>query len=356
MRIAVVCGGTGGHVLPGLATARVLVERGHSVTLWLGGREVESMSAGDWDGPVERVRAAGFDAGLSLRSASSALRLVGACAASHKRMRAARPDVVLAMGSYASVGPVVAARLLRIPVVLHEANAVPGRAVSLLSRFAAAIAVTFDSARRYLAGAPVVPTGLPLRDGLPSADSLDGIAGNRFTILVMGGSQGARALNERVPAALAELRRRGADFTVIHLAGVKDEAAVRRKYEEAEVDSRVYGFLGDIGRAYASASLAICRAGAGTCAELAVCGVPALLVPLPAARRGHQLANARELEAAGGADVLPQKDLDEARLVHYMEEIMADPDRLKRMQDAMKSAAGRDAAPKLADLVERTAS
>jgi len=342
-------------VLPGLATARLLVARGHELTLWMGGREVESLSAHGWTGPIVQVRAAGFEKGLSFRSVPAALRLLGSCVVSYRRMRADRPDVLLAMGSYASVGPAVAARLLRIPVVLHEANAVPGRAVSLLSRFASAAGVVFESVRTHLHRVPVTVTGLPLREDLISTGRIDGLDPGRFTILVMGGSQGAHALNEKVPSALAELQRSGASFQVIHLAGAKDEATVRSAYEVAGVEHHVCGFLQDIGRAYASATIAVCRAGAGTCAELAAVGLPALLVPLPAARRDHQLANARELEAVGGVDIALERDLDTAWLVNYLKKIMADHSRLDKMKAALKNFAVENAAEKLADLVESTA-
>jgi UDP-N-acetylglucosamine--N-acetylmuramyl-(pentapeptide) pyrophosphoryl-undecaprenol N-acetylglucosamine transferase len=129
MKVAVACGGTGGHVFPGLATARELLSRGHEVTLWMTGRETEQSALRDWDGPVVQVPARGFPSGISLRSLQTAWKLAQAVRQCRKRMRQDRPDVLLAMGSYASVGPCAAARLLGVPIVLHEANVIPGRAV-----------------------------------------------------------------------------------------------------------------------------------------------------------------------------------------------------------------------------------
>ena len=149
MNIAVACGGTGGHIFPGLATARVLQARGHAVTLWLAGRDVEACSVADWPGATVHIRASGFPSGLSLRSVASVWRMAAAVATAWRRLRETQPDVLLCMGSYASVGPCLAARMLGIPVVLHEANAVPGRAISLLVRFASRVAVGFDEARPW---------------------------------------------------------------------------------------------------------------------------------------------------------------------------------------------------------------
>ena len=136
------CGGTGGHVFPGLATARELLSRGHEVTLWLTGRDTEQSARKDWDGPVVEVPARGFPSGLSFRSLQTAWKLAQAVGQCRAQMRRSRPDVLLAMGSYASVGPCGAARLLGVPIVLHEANVIPGRAVRLFSRSAAAVAAS----------------------------------------------------------------------------------------------------------------------------------------------------------------------------------------------------------------------
>ena len=355
MKIAVVCGGTGGQVLPGCVTARALAARAHDVTLWLGGRDVESMSAGGWTGRIVRVRAAGFDTGFSLRAVSTTARLLAAGAVSYRRMRGDPPDVVLAMGGYASVGPVLSARRLGVPIVLHEANAVPGRAIAFLSRFATRVAIAFESARSHFPKVPVTFTGFPVREGLADAGRIEGLDPSCFTILVMGGSQGAHALNEIVPRALVQLRRQGASFQVIHLAGMKDQAGVITVYENAGIVHRVYGFTEDIGKAYGSASVAISRAGAGSCSELAVCRVPALLVPLPGARRDHQLANAREIEGTGGADLVLQKDLTEAWLVKYMEAVITNPSRLEKMRTALRGFDILKAGEKLADVIEETA-
>ncbi len=354
MKVAIACGGTGGHIFPGIAVGEELRARGHEVTLWLGARAVEDLSTAAWDGPVERIVAAGFPSGLSFRTIGVVLRLLKAVGACRQRMRAARPDVVLAMGSYASVGPGLAARMLGIPLVLHESNAVPGKAVLFLSRYASAVALGFERAESYFTGRRRVVTGFPFRKRLAGVTPLDGIDPERFTIVVMGGSQGAHALNVTVPDALCEAAREGIALQVIHLSGPADEADVRARYESGGVPAQVYGFLKDMGAAYAAADLAICRAGAATCAELTLCRVPALLVPLPWAAHDHQNENARAMAVAGGADVMGQDDLSVDALLAYIDRCVQDPSYLAQKRVALGQAEGGDAVERVCDLIEET--
>jgi UDP-N-acetylglucosamine--N-acetylmuramyl-(pentapeptide) pyrophosphoryl-undecaprenol N-acetylglucosamine transferase len=322
------------------------------VTLWLGGRGVEDRSAATWEGPVERVKASGFPSGLSLRTITVALRLAVTVVECRCRMRRARPDAVLAMGGYASVGPGLAARMLGIPLVLHESNAIPGKAVLFLGRYAQVVALGFERAEAYFTGRRRVVTGFPLRTDLRDVAPLDGLDPHRFTVLVMGGSQGAHALNVTVPDALCAAVRQGQALQVIHLSGAADEAEVRAKYDAAGVPARVFGFLKEMGAAYAAADLAICRAGAATCAELTCCRLPSLLVPLPWAAHDHQRENARAMSVAGGADVMEQDELSADSLVPYLERCVQEPGFLEQKRTALGEASGDDAVELLCELVE----
>jgi UDP-N-acetylglucosamine--N-acetylmuramyl-(pentapeptide) pyrophosphoryl-undecaprenol N-acetylglucosamine transferase len=355
MNIAVACGGTGGHVFPGIAAARALTKRGHVVTLWLAGAEAEADSVHGWDGAVEGVRAAGFRTGVSPASVAAAWRLLAAVFICRRRMRRNRPDAVLGMGSYACFGPVLAARSLGVPVVLHEANAIPGRAVRLLAPLARAVAVAFAAAAEHLPRAKTVVTGFPLRPDLGGRFEDGLLAPGLFTVLVMGGSQGAQRLNEIATAAIIGLHQQGGRIQVVHLSGRRDDERVRTAYATAGVPHLVFSFLGEMGQAYSAADLAISRAGAASCTELAACGVPSLLVPFPWARGDHQAANAREMARAGGADVMLQQDLTVERLTEHLRRCLAEPERLARMRSALKTAAVADGAERLADLVERAA-
>ncbi len=256
------------------------------------------------------------------------------------------------MGSYASVGPVLAARLCGIPVVLHEANAVPGRAISFLSRFAERIGISFEAAAKHLPPDRTCMTGFPLRNILQRVAH---VPGDAFTLLVMGGSQGAHVLNETVPKAIEELAAEGARLHVIHLAGIRDADEVEKRYRAADISAEVHAFASDMAAIYAAADFAIARAGAATCTELAICRVPALLVPLPNAPRDHQALNAMAMSADGGMAMHPQQDLTVDWLVGYLTKLMNSPDAIAEMRVKLEGTVPADAAVRLACLVEQAA-
>lgn len=351
LHIAIACGGTGGHIFPGLATARVLRERGHHVTLWLAGKDGENTALQGWEGRIITIPSEGFQFG-AFRSVLTALRIARAVFRCWRIMLRHQPDVVLAMGSYASIGPCLAARLHGIPYILHEANAVPGRAVKLLAPKARAIAICFEETRYHLKGMNAVSAGMPLRPEIkpseihtPSSD---------FCLLVMGGSLGAHAINGMVSQAVCELA--DSRIRVTHLTGSADEKSVADRYRIAGVKAEVHAFTHDMVTLYEKATLAICRSGASTCAELGVFALPALLIPYPHAASDHQTANARALEKFGAADVIQQNAMTVEWLKGYLAEQIKDPSRLEKMR--ARSAARKvplNAAAILAGVVEECA-
>jgi len=322
------------------------------VTLWLAGRDVEAISLSGWDGPVTSVRAVGFPRGLSPRAVVAVARSGLAVLRCFASMRAQRPDVLLAMGSYASIGPVLAARWLRVPVVLHEANAIPGRAITRLARYARVLAVCFEGVCDRLPSVRTVVTGLPVRSEAVTEAVDQILPRDRFTVLVMGGSLGAHRVNEVASQALCRLCEEGTEIQVIHLSGRKDENEIRARYEAAGVRAQVFGFLQKMASAYRSADLAVARSGAASCTELAVCALPALLVPYPHAVNDHQMANARAMAAGGGMDVIAEKDLTAECLVGYLKDKIDDREKLAAMKEALASASHPHAADRLADVVE----
>ncbi len=346
-------------MFPGLATARELLSRGHEVTLWLTGRDTEQSARRDWDGPVVEVPARGFPSGLSFRSLQTAWKLAQAVGQCRAQMRRSRPDVLLAMGSYASVGPCGAARLLGVPIVLHEANVIPGRAVRLFARSAAAVAAGFEETRYHLRKAKLSVVGIPLREELTeAAKSLpprESAAPAPFRLLIVGGSMGAHRLNEVAAAALARLKNGGFEFSVVHLAGRADETAIRAAYAAAGVQADVIAFTTYMAPLYHAADLAICRAGASTCAELAYFGVPALFVPYPSAAMDHQTANARALEKRGTADVVAESALTPEWLEAYLAQTLRKPERLARLREAARREGVKNGTAALASLVEQCA-
>jgi len=344
-------------VFPGLATARVLRESGAEAALLLSGRDVEAPMAVGWPGPVLTVHCPSPRWGTPAGALRGAASLTRALAHSFRQLRAFRPDALLAMGSYTSVGPVLAARALGVPVVLHEANVIPGAAVARLAPLARCVAVSFAETKRHLPGRTrVVDTGLPVRTGLAGRPPLPGFAPGQFTVLVTGGSQGSQEVNLLAVEAFRLLARQaGGPPRILHLAGRAGAPQVRAAYAAADLRAETLDFLDDMGGAYAAADLCIGRSGAAACLELCLCGPPALLIPLPGSARDHQRANAEALAAAGAAEVLPQKELSAARLAERIAALRDAPERRASMRSALRSLARPDAARRLADLVLETA-
>ena len=365
MKVVVACGGTGGHAFPGLAVAEELRKRGHEVVVWDSGRAIESSVMKRWDGPV-------FSTGarqLSARNAFANLRALFRC---RKEMRRTRPDALLAMGSYSSLPPVLAARWCGVKVYLHEANTVPGKAVDFLSRFAHAVAISFDVTTNYLKGVKTVLTGLPVRAEIAAGKRFDFIPANAFVVFVTGGSQGAHAVNLLLKDALlllkTEIDKRihsspspsPSSFAssprplyVIHQTGAKDEAEIIAAYSGVSLPARVHAFEQEMANAFASADIVVARAGASTCFELAACGKPAFLIPLPTAMRNHQHFNADAFAAKGAADEGFQSELTARQVFRYLLEKYDHPDHLVRMAEKMRALATPAAAARVADLVER---
>jgi len=354
MKIVVACGGTGGHAFPGLAVAEELKSRGHDVTVWDSGRDIESSVMRNWHGAT-------FSTGarqLSPKNVFSIIRSIFRC---KKEMRREKPDVLLAMGSYSSLPPVLAARRCKVPVVLHEANTVPGRAVDFLSRFAKKVAISFEVTKDYLPGCETVKTGLPVRAEITKGTRFDFIPADAFVVFVTGGSQGAHMVNCLASEAIAmmkgELDRRGSGrpLYVIHQSGANDEGPVMATYAKVSLPSRVHAFEREMANAFASADIVIARAGASTCFELAACGKPAMLIPLPSAMRDHQHFNADAFAAKGAADEAKQSEITPKQICRYLLERYDHPEKLAAMSEKMLSMATPDAASKVADIVEGVA-
>lgn len=351
MKIVVACGGTGGHAFPGLAVAEELAKRGHEVTVWDSGRDVESSVMKRWKGAV-------FSTGARPLAAKNALAILRSILRCRKEMRRTRPDALLAMGSYSSLPPVLAARSCGVKVYLHEANTVPGKAVEFLARFAETVAISFAMTTRFLPGAKTVVTGLPVRADIASGTRFPFIPPNAFVVFVTGGSQGAHAVNQLLSKALVLLKKElsatpsARPLYVIHQTGVKDEGEVMGAYAAAGVPARVHAFEDEMANAFASADVVVARAGASTCFELAACGKPALLIPLPSAVRDHQHFNAEAFAAAGAADEGVQAKFTASSVCRYLRHKAEHPESLAAMAAKMKALATPDAAARVAALIE----
>ena len=267
------------------------------------------------------------------------------------------PAALVGFGGYPTVAPVLATRLMRDPppVVLHEQNAVLGRANRMLARRADALALSFKDTARVPPGVAAIVTGNPVRPGftsavMPGLDPGTHASATALNLLVFGGSLGARVFSDAVPAALAALPRDlRARLSVTQQCRAEDLDRVRQAYAAAGITAELSGFFAGIPTRMAQASLVIARAGASTVAELAVAGRPSILVPLPGAIDDHQSANAQALAQAGGGWLVAQRDIDS--LPHRLASLLAMPAVLAQAGEAARSIARPDAAARLADLV-----
>lgn len=356
--ILLAAGGTGGHLFPAEALANVLVARGfrvdlvtdHRVSNYLGrfpAGDVHVVSADTLRGgnPV-RLLLTLFRLGLgTLRSLFLLLRL--------------RPKALVGFGGYPTLPPLFAAKLLFIPTVIHDANAVMGRANRLIAKFARAIATgyprTVDTALAHKAA----HTGNPVRPAVAAAAQEDYPAlsdTSALKLVVFGGSQGARVMSEIVPGALGLLDEKlRARLEVVQQGREEDLAEVQAAYRRLEIKAELAPFFADLPARIAKAHLVIGRSGASTVSELAAIGRPAILVPLPGAIDQDQLANAASLAAIGGAILIRQADFTPARLAAELAALFSDPARLSAMAKAAKGEGRLDAAERLADLVAKVA-
>lgn len=347
-------------MFPGLAVAECLRRRGHEVTLWLTGREAGHDAVRQWEGAIHEIKAQGFARGRFFQAPAALWSLLIAIWRSRRVLRQDRPDALLGMGSYASVGPCAAAGWLGIPYVVHEANVIPGRANAWLSRRAVTVCASFDETRFYLhREGRLEVTGLPLRADLRAAAESHRWTPDpkgRFRLLIAGGSLGAEKLNTVAARVLKAWPVEGKRLHITHLTGANHLAAVQALYDKRADDWTIEAFRNDMASVYARTDLAVCRAGASTCAELLAFGVPALLAPYPHAIHDHQMMNARCMEKYQCADVIPESELTEAWLRDYLEEHVAHPDRLIKRREAAVAHRQPHSAEAVADVLERAAS
>jgi UDP-N-acetylglucosamine--N-acetylmuramyl-(pentapeptide) pyrophosphoryl-undecaprenol N-acetylglucosamine transferase len=348
--IVIMAGGTGGHVFPGLAVAAAMRARAWDV-VWLGHPEgMESRLVPKHGIPMKPVRFGGLRGKGLVTALLLPLNLLRAFAQSIAALRAVRPSVVLGMGGYVAFPGGMMAVLLGAPLVVHEQNSIAGLTNTVLARIADRVLVAFPDA---LAGAQW--TGNPVRAEVAGVAEPSGRYAARdgpLQLLVVGGSLGARALNEAVPRALALLPAAQRP-QVLHQSGANQLQALRDAYGQAGVEARTVEFIDDMAAAYAAADLVICRAGAMTVAEVACVGVASLLVPYPHAVDDHQTTNARFLADRDAALLVPQAELTPERLAATLQSL--DRPRLTDIATRARALARPDATALVADACEAVA-
>ncbi len=356
--IVIAAGGTGGHFFPAEALAGELIRRGRRIVLMTDARSA-GLASPVFEGQERFVlRGAGIAGRGVLRGAAAALQLVLGTWQARTILRQLQASVVVGFGGYPAVAPVLGARLLRDRprLVLHEQNAVLGRANRVLARLADVLALSHAGTARLPAGTRTELTGNPVRPALAAlAGGGTAPLGEEFRLLVLGGSLGARVFSDVVPAALvslpAALRAR---LQVSQQCRAEDLERVRAAYANSGIAIELAPFFADVADRLAGAHLVVARAGASTVAELAVAGRPSVLVPLPGAIDDHQTENARALTRAGGAFLVPQPQCTPDALARRIASLAASPAQLEAAAKAAAGCAVADAVSRLADLVERT--
>ncbi|MTW22002.1 undecaprenyldiphospho-muramoylpentapeptide beta-N-acetylglucosaminyltransferase [Allochromatium palmeri] len=348
-RLAVMAGGTGGHVFPALAVAEYLRDRGVEV-FWIGTQAgMESRLVPEHGFELEWVAIEGVRGKGVAQWLKAPFRLLGAFGQARAILRRRRPTVVLGMGGFVSGPGGLAARALGLPLVIHEQNFVPGMTNQWLARVATRVFEAFPGSFPPARGAVV--TGNPVRQSildLPApAERLAGRSGPA-RLLVLGGSLGAQALNETVPQALALLPPEQRPL-VRHQAGERTLDLARAAYGEAGVEAEVVAFVSDMAAAYAWADLVVCRSGALTVSELAGAGIGSILVPYPFAVDDHQVGNARYLSEAGAARLIIQRDLTAAGLAEHLSTLFSDRARLLALAEAARRRAQPEATAHIAN-------
>ena len=348
--IAIACGGTGGHLFPGLAVARQLIRRGCEVTLLISPKEVDQQAVKSATGmKVVTLPAVALQHGSRLAFFRS---FWHSYQAARKLFKSHPPQAVLAMGGFTSAPPVLAARSVRAHRFLHESNAIPGRANRLLARFVEQAFIGFPRARSRLAAPHVEVTGTPVRPEFQPRDPAAcrvrlGLDPERPVMLVMGGSQGATGINEMVLSVLPLIVQKNVSWQWFHLAGPRDAGRILHVYEQCGLKAVVHPFFSEMELALGAATACISRAGASSLAELAAMCLPTLLVPYPSAADDHQLYNARAFEKTGAAQVIEQKNATPPVVAEALTGLMEN----KILRDRMQTALGRWHTPRAAERI-----
>ncbi len=340
LRVVIAGGGTGGHVFPALALADQLRETSPGSEIVFvgseGGMEQRLVPAHGYTLRVQRVgklRGAGMRAWIRTLAG-----LPLAITSAIQHLRWLRPQIVVGVGGYASAPVVIAAALLRLPLVILEQNAIPGSTNRMLARLADRVVISFKGAAHYMPSSRTLHLGNPVRAELLRRAAI--ARGSRPAtpgLLVLGGSQGAHRINELIVEAAAEVQARVPGLRIMHQTGAADHVWVARQYQKRGIAAQALPFIEEMGQAYGQADLVLGRSGATTLAELCAIGLPAVLVPYPFAADDHQAANAADLAQAGGARVVRQQELTARGLTDLLAQLLACPATLDQMSRASTS-------------------
>jgi UDP-N-acetylglucosamine--N-acetylmuramyl-(pentapeptide) pyrophosphoryl-undecaprenol N-acetylglucosamine transferase len=357
MNAVIACGGTGGHLFPGIAVAEILRDRGHEVMLFISEKEVDTLALKEHpELRYEKLPTVGLPSGFSpaifgfLRRFNESLSL---CRAIYRKFK---PQVVLGMGGFTSTAPVMAGRMRGVSTFIHESNAIPGKANRFTARMVRAVLLGFKECAPFFPKTRTEVTGTPIRMELQPQDRDGarrklGLREDLATLLVMGGSQGASGINQAMIKALPSLH--DLNLQVIHLTGARDERLVADNYRRENIPAFVAAFHHRMEEVYSAADLSIARSGAATVSELAMFSLPAILIPYPYAAEDHQTRNAEIFVRAHAAILLREADITGDFLGRKIRELMAEPQIIRQMSEAAARLAPHHAADRVADTMEK---
>ena len=357
LRIVIAGGGTGGHLFPGIAIAQEFMTRNsNNSLLFVGtGKPFETTALSEAGFTHKHITAEGIKGRGLWNQVVSILKIPRGVFESILILKRFKPDIVVGVGGY-SAGPLaIGAWLLGIKIVLHEQNILPGITNRILSRLADRIYVSFDDARTGLNPKKVLFTGNPVRKEIlqcarnqKSDEIVNSKQKRHFTILIIGGSQGAHSINMALLESIEQIKDKD-KFYFIHQTGIQDEAQAKNAYTRFDISCKVQTFFNDMARQYQKADLIICRAGATTVAEIKAIGKSAIFIPFPFAADNHQVLNARSLEKAGAAEMILEKDLSGKTLAERITFYASSPDTLRQMASRARGLGRPDAAGLIVD-------
>ena len=357
MNAIIACGGTGGHLFPGIAVAEVLRERGHEVLLFVSEKEIDSLALSTRSQfRFEKLPTVGFPSVYSPRIFGFVRRFTESLSVCRSIYQKFKPQIVLGMGGFTSTAPILAGRMRGIATLVHESNAIPGKANRLAAKMVGAVLLGFKEAAQFFPKTRTEITGTPIRNELQRLDRQSarqklGLEPQVTTMLVMGGSQGASGINQAIIKSLPLLKN--APMQVIHLSGTRDERLVADNYRREQIPAVVAAFHHHMEEVYSAADFAVARSGAASLAELAFFGLPSILIPFPYAADDHQTRNAEIFARAGAAFVLKESELTPELLSQKVRAMVDHPDQVRRMSEKCASLAPRDAASRVATTMEK---
>jgi len=357
MNAVIACGGTGGHLFPGLAVAESLRDRGHEVMLFVSEKEIDSLAlSGRQPFRFEKLPTIGLPSLYSPAIFGFMRRFQQSLALCRSIYRKFEPQAVLGMGGFTSTAPILAGRMRGISTFIHESNAIPGKANRMTARMVRAVLLGFKECAQFFPRMRTEVTGTPIRHELKPLDRGEarrklGLQEKLATVLVMGGSQGASGINQTIIKSLPSLR--GTPVQMIHLSGARDERLVADNYRREDIPAFVSAFHHRMEEVYSAADFTIARSGAASLAEFAAFSLPGILIPFPYAAEDHQTRNAEIFVRAQAAILLKESELTGDMLARQIKELVSNGEKLRRMSENCGKLAPKDAAASVASAIER---